>query len=308
MYKKAIWLAFSFISLMNVVLPNPSFSSSNNKIGPEPESKSNLSPYDKRGGYVCPNGKAFAWQLDAPREGLPSYDPFLKRTVTPTHTEKVNTSEASYRLGGYIEKYNVVKKDKSWIMELKPAFDNVFEDGPKLEKFGLNIKLLVGKSQVSYSKEQLQLIFDKYKFQRDLPSIGYDFFELIYSVPPGEKTDDERMEWIARSDRGLSPERFRMKNSAGKQLTLSRWDYNSVGSIVAGGKGFIPNREINTKGLSSHILSCTGEGNLQVRSIYMLNDRGDNPGETLEYPAMVLVVDVFIYDSLKVKNQPDVTF
>lgn len=263
MHKKAIWLAFSFVSLVNVVFSNPSFSSSENTIGPEPERKFPLSPYDKRQGYVCPNGKAFAMRMNGVSGDF--------------------ISRLSYSFPKLFAYYNVVKKNQLWLMEIKP--DHIYADSSKFRKIGFNVKLLVSKSPKSYTEEQLQLILDKYKFQRDLPNVGYNVFE----------TSDE------------FPFSIGLENSAGNriQLVLDSSDSPAVKSISAGGKAFRP--DISAE-LISHSVSCPEEGNLQVRSIYILNDKGDNPGETLAYPAMVLVADVFIYESLKVKNQPDVTF
>ena len=73
--------------------------------------------------------------------------------------------------------------------------------------------------------------------------------------------------------------------------------------MEAGGKRWRPITPFNIKALF-----CTANDGLQIRSVSILNDRGENPGEILEYPAMVLVVDVFMNETLEVKSQPAVSF
>lgn len=274
MHRKQISFALGFISWINIAFPCPSFSSEANQIGSEPVYKEILSPYDKRTGWLCPDDKVYATEFITP-DGRPEY-----------------TKRAMNRLLAHgLDEYNITKVDKVWNAELKPAdlnktSETIIPHASKeyhyLRRYRFDVKLLVSNSSTSYTEDQLELILDKYKLQQIFPDTAYELYRIDYdpTIPVTV-----------------------LKNSAGKEVRLFFQGHYAPMYMEAGGITWSPRTQFNRKALF-----CTVNDGLQIRSVNILNDRGTNPGKVLEYPAMVLVVDVFMDDTLEVKSQPAVSF
>ena len=273
MHKKQISFAIGFISWVNIAFPCPSFSSEVNQIGSTPVYKEILSPYDKRSGWLCPDDKAYAIQ-------------FLTPSGRPEFTER-----ASDRLLAWgLDEYDVSKVDEVWDAKLYPADLNktieTLTTSPSLyhflRRYSFDVKLLVSNSSTSYTEDQLVMILDKYKLQQVFPDTVYEMDRIDYDP--------------------LIPAII-LKNSVGKEVKLFFGGMSPPDYMEAGGKRWRPVTPFNIKALF-----CTANDGLHIRSVSILNDRGANPGEILEYPAMVLVVDVFMNDTLEVRSQPAVSF
>ena len=267
MYKKLSWAVIGFISWSNIAFPYPSLSSSHNSIGPEAVYMRPLSPYDKRGGHICPEGKVFPEEFDS-----------------PSGTNYSVNSRDLFK--DIINGYNVFKRSNILFAEIKASGEDGKIYDPKneslLRRFGITSTLLISKRSTSYTKEELGLILEKYKFQKDFPETAY-------------KSYDFRKRWNL----------IRFKNSAGKEISLQFHGPHRL-SIISNGKIFTPKRKYQK--FNASIRSCMKEGGLRYRSISVLNDDGSRPGKTLEYPTMILIFDILFYDTLNVKRNADIDF
>jgi|GEM_PF-5320982 len=147
------------------------------------------------------------------------------------------------------------------------------------KRFAVNIELLVSKGINSYTKEQLGLILDRFQ-----------------TAPSKSKTSYKLNSVTGRDDE----KKFRLKNSYGNLLEVTG---DSISyELVSKGKSIFADSTSR-----SHQLYCTENGELHIRKVSILNDKGDFPGKPLEQPTMVAIIDTFIPPD-EYKKKADISF
>lgn len=147
------------------------------------------------------------------------------------------------------------------------------------KRFTVNIELLVSKQINSFTKEQLGLILDRFQ-----------------TAPSKSKTSYKLNSVTGRDNEKI----FRLKNSYGNLLEVN--EDNNGYELVSKGKRIVA--DITSQ---SHQLYCAKNGDLHIRKVSILNDKGDFPGKPLEQPTMVAILDTFIPPD-EYKKKADISF
>lgn len=177
--------------------------------------------------------------------------------------------------------YQFSEKDGKWI-----GTPDRFANRKDPKSIRVNIEMLVSTKKTGFTKDQLRQILNRFKRRSSMPETSYKLHQYV------------------NGGRGAYESFFVLKNSEEKELKI--WIYGNDVVIGSGDKKIASSPGL---GLYEHnIFSCTDQGELHNRYIAILNDKGNNPGKIVKYPALIIIFDTYRSDTIQVRESPDISF